>query len=215
MNKKIIAAAAVIALGVAVYFICGKSDDTRDKKSTLLMNSGEGSTASKGGETTRTYEGDREGGADDEGAVKKSVANTASFFLPGDRQDYSFQSLGNFRRMAATTEMTGYVGSFSSSSDISSVTDQSKLNNVISILLPTDVSPGTYNEKSANFMVQLFGKDSGTLYNLDSNCSFTLVVDEWGGPGGRVRGTFSGELKVDGGSTILTISDGKFEAGIQ
>jgi hypothetical protein len=217
MKKKLLAATAVIALGLIVYFVCGTSDDGKDKQSSLLMNSSEESTASKTRSvTTRTTESDREdGGTDEEGSSKKAAANTASFFLTRERQEYSFQAIGNFRKMSATTEMTGYVGSFAANSDAANVSDQSKLNNVISILLPTDVTPGTYSEKSANFMVQFFGQEAGTLYNLDHNCSFTLTVDEWGGPGGRVRGTFSGELKAEGSSTIISVSDGRFEAGIQ
>jgi hypothetical protein len=217
MNKKLLAAAAAIALGLVIYFVCGTSNDGKDKQSSLLVNSSEeGAASTTGSETTRTTEGDRdEGGTDENGSSKKAAANSASFFLTRERQEYSFQAIGNFRRMSATTEMTGYVGSFAANSEAVTVSDQSKLNNVISILLPTDVSPGTYNEKSANFMVQFFGQEAGTLYNIDHNCSFTLTVDEWGGPGGRVRGTFSGELKADGSSTIITVSDGRFEAGIQ
>jgi hypothetical protein len=215
MNKKIVIGVALIAMGAAIYFICRTSDDGTDKKSALLMNSPGEKSSVTGGETTRTFDSDHEGVTDEESTSKKAAAGTVSFFVPRERQEYTLQTLGNFRRMSATTEMTGYVGSFSASSDITSVTDQSKLSNVISILLPGDVGPGTYNEKSANFMVQLFGQEAGTLYSLDHNCSFTLTVDEWGGPGGRVRGTFSGELKTDGGTTLLTITDGRFEAGIQ
>ncbi len=214
--KKIAVGAAVIALGLTLYFVCGSQDDGRDDSSSLLLDSaGEGTPAADTRDDS-TGEGAGEGGvtADDE-SRNKITADTVSFFLDRERANYTFPVMGNFRKMSATTEMTGYVANFAAKFDVIQAGDQSKLSNVISILLPTDVSPGTYTERSSNFMVQLFGQEAGTLYNLDQNCSFTLTVDEWGGPGGRVRGTFSGELKADGTSTIISISDGRFEAGIQ
>lgn len=215
--KKIAIGAAVIALGLIFYFVCGSQDDVRDNQSSLLLDSpGEGTQAAgeRGGNTAGEGAGDAGVTADDDSS-KKVTADTISFFLTRERVNYSFPAIGNFRKMSATTEMTGYVANFAANSGVIHAGDQSKLSNVISILLPTDVVPGTYTEKSPNFMVQLFGQEAGTLYNLDQNCSFTLTVDEWGGPGGRVSGTFSGELKADGSSTIISINDGRFEAGIQ
>jgi hypothetical protein len=215
--KKIAIGAAVIALGLILYFVCGSQDDGRDGSSSLLLDStGAGTHAAgdRGESATGEEAGDGSVTADDDSS-KKVTADTITFFLARERLQYTFPAMGSFRKMSATTEMTGYVANFASNSDMIRAGDQSKLSNVISILLPTDVSPGTYTEKSSNFMVQLFGQEAGTLYNLDHNCSFSLTVDEWGGPGGRVRGTFSGELKADGSSSIISINDGRFEAGIQ
>jgi len=215
--KKIAIGAAVIALGLILYFVCGSQDDARNNPSPLLLDSpGEGTRADgeSGGSAAGEGAGDA-GVTDDDDSSKKVPADTISFFLARERVNYSFPAIGNFRKMSATTEMTGYVANFAADSGVIHTGDQSKLSNVISILLPTDVAPGTYTEKSPNFMFQLFGQEAGTLYSLDQNCSFTMTVDEWGGPGGRARGTFSGELKADGSSTIISINDGRFEAGIQ
>lgn len=215
--KKIAIGVAVIALGLILYFVCGTKEEAGDGSSTLLLDSSdEGAQGAGGRGESPNSEASNEGiGSADEDSQKKAAADTISFFLARDRSQYTFQAMGAFRKMSATTEMTGYVINFAGSPDVIQAGDPSKLSNVISILLPGDVSPGTYTEKSPNFMVQFFGQEAGTLYNLDQNCSFTLNVDEWGGQGGRARGTFSGELKADGVATIISISDGRFEAGIQ
>ena len=216
--KKIAVGVAVVAAVLIIYFVCGTNDDGKDGSSSLFLDSGsEGMPAADNPDgSAATAGGTNDGGViKEEDSSPQTAADTISFFLSRERANYSFPAMGNFRKMSATTEMTGYVGNYAANSDVIHAGDQSKLANVISILLPTDVTPGTYTEKSSNFMVQFFGQEAGTLYNLDQNCSFTLTVDEWGGPGGRVRGTFSGELRADGISTIISISDGRFEAGIQ
>jgi hypothetical protein len=211
MNKKVIAGLAVIAVGAGIYFICG-TEDSGEKKQSLLLST---ESASGKDASPRDEKKSDESGSEDESDQPKASPNTLSFFLGKDRSSYSFQAIGAFRKVSATTEMTGYVGNFAVSPEGINVPDQSKLSNVISILLPGDVSPGTYTEKSSNFMVQYFGQEPGLLFNLDQNCSFTLTITEWGGSGGRVRGTFSGELKSEGAATIISFSEGRFEAGIQ
>ena len=111
--------------------------------------------------------------------------------------------------------MTGYVANFANDMLNIQVTNQASFSQVLSMMIPPDVTPGTYSEKSSNFMFQYFGNEPGVMYSLDVNNPFTLTIDEWGGSGGRAKGTFSGELKADGSNTIITIQDGRFDVSIQ
>ncbi|HOT47233.1 MAG TPA: hypothetical protein PLM53_19660, partial [Spirochaetota bacterium] len=147
--------------------------------------------------------------------VKKAAENTVTFTVRGESGATTFKSVNPFIKIARTSDMTGYVANFASDMSGIRVADQSTYTRVLSMLIPADVTPGTYNEKSSNFMFQYFGTESGVMYSLDVNYPFTLTIEEWGGPGGRARGSFSGELKVEGSNSVILIQDGRFDAGIQ
>jgi hypothetical protein len=212
--KKAIIAVAIIGLFVLVYFLCGDSEKTAGSKNTLMTStagSREGSSAPDDEE--QASGGDEENEGQEE--VKKAAENTVTFTVRGEGGTNTFKSVNPFIKIARTSDMTGYVANFASDMSGIKVADQSTYTRVLSMLIPADVTPGNYNEKSSNFMFQYFGTESGVMYSLDVNYPFTLTIDEWGGPGGRARGSFSGELKMEGSNSVILIQDGRFDAGIQ
>ncbi|OHD64763.1 MAG: hypothetical protein A2176_10565 [Spirochaetes bacterium RBG_13_51_14] len=218
MTKKIVIAAAILGLSILVYFLCGGSDTDTESKNTILMDA----TVGTGGDDAGPEHDDELNNNDrgDEGTAAReelgtAPENAAAFALNRDSTIFTYRASGSFRKISASPEMTGYVVHFAGNMSGINVNDQSTINNVISFLLPPDVTPGTYSENTSPFMFQFFGTESGMMYTLDPACSFTLTIDEWGGPGGRARGTFSGDLKSEQTSAVITIRDGRFDVGIQ
>jgi hypothetical protein len=143
--------------------------------------------------------------------------NTVSFAIlsRGDYKVYSFKAVKNFVKIAASPELSGYTASFVEDIKNLNVSDQSTYHNLISMMLPSEVVPGSFNEGSSNFLFQYFGTNKGTLYSLDQSCPFELNIIEWGGTGGRARGVFSGKLFSIEATEPIYIQDGKFDVGIQ
>ena len=83
------------------------------------------------------------------------------------------------------------------------------------MLLPTVITPGTFTEQTGGLVVQFFGPEAGIYYELDRDTPFSITIQEWGGPGGRARGYFSGTLKSHQTSGKVTVHNGRFEASIQ
>lgn len=215
--KKAIIAAIIIGLSILIYFICGSPDKSGDSRSTLMT-----STADKADRGSSGVDGEDEPGSenadeekDGQEQVKSAPENTVTFSVRGESGTNTYKSVNPFIKIARSSDLTGYVANFASDMTGIRVAEQSTYTRVLSMLIPGDVTPGSYSEKSSNFMFQYFGTESGVMYSIDVNYPFTLTIDEWGGPGGRARGSFSGELKVDGSNSVITIQDGKFDAGIQ
>ncbi|HPC43289.1 MAG TPA: hypothetical protein PL180_18480 [Spirochaetota bacterium] len=212
--KKAVIAVAILSLFALVYFVCGDSEITDGSKNPLMT-----STAGSRDGTSSPDDEEQASGSDEEKEgqeeVKKAAENTVTFTVRGESGATTFKSVNPFIKIARTSDMTGYVANFASDMSGIRVADQSTYTRVLSMLIPADVTPGTYNEKSSNFMFQYFGTESGVMYSLDVNYPFTLTIEEWGGPGGRARGSFSGELKVEGSNSVILIQDGRFDAGIQ
>ncbi len=212
--KKAIIAAAILGLFVLVYFFCGDSDKTGDPKNTLMTTTSDSREGTSAPDEEEQVLGDEEETGERE-EVKKTAENTVTFSVRGESGSNTFKSVNPFIKIARTSEMTGYVANFANDMSGIRVADQSTYTRVLSMMIPADVTPGSYNEKSGNFMFQYFGSESGVMYSLDVNYPFTLTIDEWGGPGGRARGSFSGELKVEGMNSVIVIQDGRFDAAIQ
>lgn len=214
--KKAIIAGSIIALSVLIYFICGRSDKP-DESKTLMTTTGDSvqksPSADDGEESSPSDSGDEEKGSRDE--VRNTPENTVSFAVRGENRAYTFKVVNGFIKIARTSDMTGYVANFANDMLNIQVTNQATFSQVLSVMVPPDVTPGTYSEKSSNFMFQYFGNEPGVMYSIDVSNPFTLTIDEWGGSGGRAKGTFSGELKADGSNTIITIQDGRFDVSIQ
>jgi hypothetical protein len=215
--KKAIIAAVIIGLSVLIYFICGGPDKPGDSKATLMNSTADkanrGSSDVDSDEESGTGNGDEEKLGQEQ--VKSAPENTVTFSVRGESGTSTFKSVNPFIKIARSSDLTGYVANFASDMTGIRVAEQSTYSKVLSMLIPADVTPGTYSEKSSNFMFQYFGTENGVMYSIDVNYPFTLTIDEWGGPGGRARGSFSGELKVDGSNSVITIQDGRFDAGIQ
>ncbi len=216
MTKRIIIGAAIIGLFALIYFLCSDSNKSGDSKTTLMTSTAD----SKGSGSGDSNEESSSGGSDDEERagreeVKSAPENTVTFSVRGESGISTFKSVNPFIKIARSSYMTGYVANFAADMIGIRIADQSTYTRVLSMMIPADVTPGSYNEKSSNFMLQYFGNESGVMYSIDVNYPFTLTIDEWGGPGGRARGSFSGELKVEGSNSVITIQDGRFDAGIQ
>ncbi len=215
LMKKAIIPVAIIGLFVLIYFICSDSDKPGDSKTTLMTSTADtmGRSSSDIADEESAPEGDEEKDGQEE--VRKAPENTVTFSVRGESGTSTYKSVNPFIKIARTSDLTGYVANFAGDMTGIRVADQSTYSRVLSMMIPADVMPGTYSEKSNNFMFQFFGAESGVMYSIDVNYPFTLTIDEWGGPGGRARGSFSGELKVEGSNSIITIQDGRFDAGIQ
>src|SRR5208283_4643529 len=76
--------------------------------------------------------------------------NTVSFaiLLGGDYKVYTFKAVKNFVKITASPELSGYTASFVEDIKNLNVSDQSTFHNVISMMLPSEVVPGTFNEGS-------------------------------------------------------------------
>jgi hypothetical protein len=221
--KKPIIISILIAATVLIYFLCYKSDEGAKTKTSLLSESVPGKTAA----TADADNPDEEGGVSSEeasGAQTKIAGNeddrpaqenTVTFRIQGESGVKTYKSVASFTKISVSPELTGYLGNFAADISGINLSNQSTYNNVISIMLPSDVTPGTYTERSSPFIIQFFGSENGVLYTLDHNSSFSLTIDEWGGPGGRARGTFSGELKSSEGTSLMNLRDGSFNVGIQ
>lgn len=219
--KKTIIITLLIGAVILIYFICGSNDEEPAPGTALLSESISGDMTRSGG--TTTYE-EESGNDDDEGAdpaknagdeAVQAVENTASFRIQGESGSNTYSSVANFTKISVSSELTGYLVNFAADMSGITVSNQSTYRHVLSMMLPSDVTPGTYSEKSTPFIIQFFGSESGVLYTLDYAHPFSLTIDEWGGAGGRARGTFSGELKSADGSTVMQIRDGSFNVGIQ
>jgi hypothetical protein len=143
--------------------------------------------------------------------------NSARFtvIVRGEYKVYTFTAVNNFTKITVSPELSGYVANFAENMGKINIRNQSTYSNVISIMLPVDVAPGDYNEKSDNVIFQYFGPDKGIIYNPDQIGSFLITIHEWGGSGGRAKGTFSGKLKADEQTDPVLIQEGIFDIGIQ
>ncbi len=210
----------VIVLGICIlvaliYFIC--SGPGEEKKDASLLHHSEALTEEYPGSGDGYYH--EEGGYEDENSAPRDAApavkDTLTYRLDLESTSYVYSAIGGFNKIAASEEMTGYVANFAISRGTIDASNPSKINHVISILLPVVVTPGIFNERSNPFIVQFFGPVAGILYGLDPDMPFSLTVEEWGGPGGRARGFFAGTLKSDQTSETVVIHDGRFEASIR
>jgi hypothetical protein len=221
--KKIAIASVLIILTLIFYFLCSKPDKSDSSKTSLLTDtvtdktnrnagSEDSDDADVGSDSTSRGGEEKNTGGDD---VKPAAEDTVTFRVQGESGINTYKSIATFTKISVSPEFTGYLANFAGNIGNINVSNQSTYTHVISILLPTDVTPGTFNEKSQSFVFQFFGSESGVLYTLDQMCSFSLIIDEWGGQGGRARGTFSGELKAAEGTSIISIRDGSFDVGIK
>jgi hypothetical protein len=216
--KKVVIALIVIGIPLLFYFLCGKTENKEEPQSPLLSNTMTGSgerTADGGTEVTR--EENRENvekvaAAEESGPAQE---DTVTFMLPGDTKVYTYKAINGFKKISMTSEYTGHVANFAGNMGAINTSNQATYSHVISIMLPPDVIPGPYNEKSGQFLFQFFGSENGKLFTLDANYPFTVNVTEWGGPGGRARGSFAGQLMADESGDVITIQDGRFDVGIQ
>ncbi|MBP7736577.1 MAG: hypothetical protein KA369_11435 [Spirochaetes bacterium] len=214
--KKALVAVGIIGFCVLIYFVCGESDKPGDSKSSLMTSTEDSGNRGTGPDEEESgAESDVDQEKTDQEEARKTPENTVSFMVRGEGRTNTYKSVNPFIKIARSSDLTGYVANFASDMTGIKVADQSTYSHVFSMLIPGDVTPGALSERSSNFMVQYFGTESGVMYSLDVNYPFTLTIDEWGGPGGRARGTFSGELKVDGSGNVIYIQDGRFDAGIQ
>lgn len=221
--KKTLIITALIALVVLVYFLCGKKEEKVAPGTALLSDavSGTANRAREIGsledEETGPQDGEGDSGARKAGSdgAGQAQENTAVFRIQGESGVNTYSSIANFTKISASPEFTGYLVNFAANIKDVNVSNQSTYRHVLSMMLPSEVAPGTYTEKSTPFIIQFFGSESGVLFTLDYNHPFTLTIDEWGGQGGRARGTFSGELKSAEGTQVMQIRDGNFNVGIQ
>ncbi|MBN1496860.1 MAG: hypothetical protein JXA07_08845 [Spirochaetes bacterium] len=228
MKKAVIISICVAAVAL-IYFLSGKDEDKVKTNTALLsdaVSGADGKSRTRGIVTRETGPGEDETGWPYKAAGEETIRmdsgesvpaqeNTASFRIQGEPDTQTYASVANFTKISASPQFTGYLVNFAANFEKINVSNQSTYRHVISMMLPTDVTPGVYNEKSSPFIVQFFGSESGVLYTLDYNHSFSLSIDEWGGPGGRARGTFSGELKSANGTEVIQIRDGSFNVGIK
>jgi hypothetical protein len=133
----------------------------------------------------------------------------------GEYKAYNFKAVKNFAKITASPQFTGYTASFVENLKALNLSNRSTFKNVISMMLPLDAGPGTYNEKSENFIFQYIGADKRLLFALDQTSHFELTLTEWGGAGGRARGTFSGTLRSFESTEPVYIQDGQFDIGIK
>ncbi len=214
--KKALVAIGIIGLCVLIYFICSEPDKPGDSNSSLMTNTADNANrGSAPDEEEYGEETDVDRERADQEEARKTPENTVTFVVRGEGRTNTYKSVNPFIKIARSSDLTGFVANFASDMTGIKVADQSTYSHVFSMLIPGDVTPGALSERTSNFMVQYFGTDSGVMYSLDVNYPFTLTIDEWGGPGGRARGTFSGELKVDGSGAVIYIQDGRFDAAIQ
>lgn len=218
MKKAIIAGCLAAGLFLVAYFVCrDSSTETKGASSSLLTESldtqhSRNMTTTERDEPIAVEEG--EGASEEAGKeTEKAAENTVVFTLRGEANQRVFRSVNPFKKLKGG-EVSGYVANFAENIKGVTVTNQDTYRNIFSLLLPHEVTPGTYTEASANFIVQFFGDQAGELFHLDAACPFKLTVTEWGGPGGRARGYFSGELKSDDTDRIISLS-GSFDIGIE
>jgi hypothetical protein len=221
--KKAAIAAVLIIIVLIFYFLCSKPEKSDTSKTSLLTDSvtdtthrdadSEGLDNDDVGSDSAGH-GREEKNTDGEEATV-AAEDTVTFRVLGESGINTYKSIASFTKISVSPEFTGYLANFAGNIGNINVSNQSTYTHVISVLLPTDVTPQTFNEKSHPFIFQYFGSESGVLYTLDQMCSFSLTIDEWGGPGGRAKGTFSGELKAAEGSSIISIRDGSFDVGIK
>ena len=217
---RIIIDIALIVLFIGlVYFICSKTGKTDKQQRIILRDSMKTSASSNtdSGVFQQMHE-DRQGGEESSKEEQKGkTENTISFSLvsSGESKSYSYKALNNLTKVPQSTSFSGYVTSFAADLKKINLSNENSFSHIFSILLPLDAGVGTYTEKSNAFIIQFFGPENGKLYTLQPEYSFTLTIHEWGGPGGRARGIFFGELKAADSSIPLVFRDGQFDIGIQ
>ncbi|MBN2078494.1 MAG: hypothetical protein JW838_05980, partial [Spirochaetes bacterium] len=158
-------------------------------------------------------------GYEEEAALQRNAApaakNTLTYKFDREMEPYVYEAVGGFTKIAASEEMTGYVANFTIDRKGLDPSDAAKISHVLSMLLPTVVTPGTFTEQTSGLIVQYFGPEPGIYYELDQDSPFSITIQEWGGPGGRARGYFSGTLKSNQTSGRVMLHDGRFDASIQ
>ncbi|MBN2160875.1 MAG: hypothetical protein JW807_15910 [Spirochaetes bacterium] len=217
--KKGVIILMLIGIALFFYFICGKSENHDEHESPLLSDAmSPGVEQTRDGGTTITYHQDVEeeqvsgDGADES---RPASEDTAIFTLQGDTKEYTYKAINGFKKISMTPDYTGHVANFAGNMASINTSNQESYKHVISIMLPPDVVPGVYRETSSKFMFQFFGSENGKLFTIDVNYPFTLNLNDWEGPGGRARGTFSGQLMANNTGEVITIEYGKFDVDIQ
>lgn len=218
-NKKILIALAIAALSLTFYFICGKSDDAKKSDKSLFSDTVPNKESSRSGDAPADDSSDTDTFSEDKKREEEKHTSqkedTVTFYLTGDSRQCHYKAVNSFRKVSASSDVTGYVANFAENISGINVSNISSYRNLISFMVPLDVTPGTYTEKSSNFIVQFFGTEGGANYTLDQAHTFSMTITEWGGPGGRARGQFSGELKAEESTTPVSIRDGMFDIAIQ
>jgi hypothetical protein len=221
--KKHITIVILIATGLSLYLIFRKSDKSNINHKSIMPDtiSGESVPDVKNHDSgPQSQEESRIGNEilnENREETSTVSENSISFtaVLKGEYKVYNFKAIKNFTKITASPQFTGYTASFVENLNAMNLSDQSTFKNVISMMLPLEIGPGTYNEKSENFIFQYIGSDKGVMYSLDQTSPFELTLTEWGGPGGRARGTFSVKLRSFESTEPVYIQDGRFDIGIQ
>jgi len=214
VKKAIIAGCLAAGLFILAYFVRrDSSTETKGASSSLLTESLDTQHSRNG---TLTERDETIAVADEESSsevAEEAGENTVVFTIRGEANQRVFRSVNPFKKLRGG-EVSGHVANFAENITSVTVTNQDTYRNIFSLLLPHEVTPGTYTEASANFIVQFFGEQAGELFHLNASCPFKLTITEWGGPGGRARGYFAGELKSDDTDRIISLS-GSFDVGIE
>lgn len=216
MKKPAIIIGSIILIGL-IYFICSEPETNKKEGPIVGMET-------TSGEVAEDHYNDTSGddpftGYEDPDAPQKDAVpvakNTLSYKYDREMKPFVYEAIAGFTKVAATEEMTGYVVNFSIDRDKLDPSDATKISHVLSLLLPTVVTPGTFTEQTSGLIVQYFGPEPGIYYELDQDSPFSITVQEWGGPGGRARGYFSGTLKSNQTSGKVMLHDGRFDASIK
>lgn len=206
----------IIALATFLsYYICSGKNE-KSKKSTALLSGTDIDSMNQSGSDEDVSDVSAE---DQEGKKKDSAEhareNTLSFKFNSESKTYNLKAVKAFIKVQISGELNGYVANFVDNIESLDMYKPETYSDVFSFMIPPDGGTGTFKETSENFIVQFFGSDKGIKYILDSKYSFTMTITEWGGPGGRAKGSFQGDLKAEDGSVTVTIRDGLFDIAIQ
>lgn len=216
MKKPAIITGIIILVGL-IFYICSGPDPDK-KEDTLVSMESSGVEVNRDNREDETADDPFVGYEDTDappGDAAPIAKNTLSYKFDRDMTPYVYEAMGGFTRIAASEEMTGYVVNFTINRSGLNTSDAGKIRHVLSILLPTVVTPGTFTEQTGGLIVQYFGPEPGIYYELDQDSPFSITIQEWGGPGGRARGYFSGTLKSNQTSGRVMLHDGRFDASIR
>lgn len=132
----------------------------------------------------------------------------AKFFANGTYYDFEMDLGGGFAMVSGKYECTWDTYRY--------------WNSDITLTLPSTVATGyTYSEtnttgSSSHACILSYANESGDLFsNSMGAASLSIVITQWGGPGGLATGTFSGTIRGGySGSQTVTIAEGSFSAYI-
>ncbi len=209
MKKAIVIGLGIFAIFIIYFFVCDHKS-TPQKGDALMLGQPSGGF---GGSTTR--EGDS--AADEEregdqgkGAARQAAPNTITFVANGER--YTYPALMNFRLLHLQNDMHGFLCNFARDLSGIDLQNPATYQHVVSLFLPPDAKATVYTQENEKFIFEFFGSETGTKYHPKD---FTFTINEWGGPRGRAKGTFSGELSAEGSGVSMTVENGSFDVGIQ